>query len=153
MPGAASGLVPTVDASLVGGDLPPELGVDAPPLGEVGLDVRKAPLDAQASVVWNDDATELVAFNAGTVTRWGANGALIGTVALAGWGTQNSEDTQPQNRGIVKAGGYYYTYSAGVLSAWSAAGSTGANAAPNADAKAINPCRLQPLAGKFGKVA
>ena len=79
-------------------------------------------LDAQASVVWNDDATELVAFNAGTVTRWGANGALIGTVALAGWGTQNSEDTQPQNRGIVKAGGYYYTYSAGVLSAWSAAG-------------------------------
>ncbi len=79
-------------------------------------------LDAQAAVVWNEDASELVAFNAGTVSRWSAAGASIGTVALTGFGNLNGENTQPQNRGIVKVGGYYFTYSAGVLSAWSAAG-------------------------------
>jgi hypothetical protein len=75
-------------------------------------------LDAQSSVVWNENGTELVAFTGGTLTHWNAGGALIGTITFVGFGTLNGENGSPQNRGIVKAGGYYLTYSAQVLSAW-----------------------------------
>ena len=44
-------------------------------------------------------------------------GVLIGTIVLQGFGNMNNENQQPQNRGLVKAGGYYLTYSGGILSA------------------------------------
>jgi hypothetical protein len=77
-------------------------------------------LDSQSAVVFNTAGTEYVATNTGTVTRWNANsGALIGTVTLQGFGTLNSENTYPQNRGVAVVGTtFYLTYSAGQLSAW-----------------------------------
>jgi hypothetical protein len=75
-------------------------------------------LDPQSSVFWNENATELFAMSGGTVTRWTPAGVLIGTVTLAGFGNMNNENTIPQSRTALKSGGYYMTYSAGVLSAW-----------------------------------
>lgn len=75
-------------------------------------------LDPQSAVVYNEDATEYIAMLGAAVTRWDANGNLIGTVTLAGYGNMNNENNYPQNRGVCKAGGYYLTYMAQTLSAW-----------------------------------
>ncbi|MBW2453911.1 MAG: hypothetical protein JRI68_05355 [Deltaproteobacteria bacterium] len=74
--------------------------------------------DGQSSVVWDGNKNELVAQKTGTVRRWSATGAAIGTVALIGYGTMNQESSYPADRGIAWANGFYLTYSAGVLSAW-----------------------------------
>ncbi|MBM4164453.1 MAG: hypothetical protein FJ222_08435 [Lentisphaerae bacterium] len=81
-------------------------------------------LNSQSSVVLDDTGDELIAFNAGTVTRWNAaTGALIGTVTLDGFGTLNGENDYPQNRGIIKRAGFYLTYAGPcVLTAWDADG-------------------------------
>jgi hypothetical protein len=79
-------------------------------------------IDAQSSLVFNDDGTELIAMSGGTVTRWTAAGALIGTVVLKQFGNMNNENQQPQSRGVAKASGYYLTYASGVLSAWDTMG-------------------------------
>ncbi len=75
-------------------------------------------IDAQGGVVFNENGTEFVTLNGGSIYHWTNAGVFINSFALAGFGTMNNENTYPQNRGVVKAGGYYLTYSAGVLSAW-----------------------------------
>ncbi|HZR84182.1 MAG TPA: myxococcus cysteine-rich repeat containing protein [Candidatus Binatia bacterium] len=80
-------------------------------------------LDWQSAVGFAAGGSEMVAMNEGVVTRWNAaTGNVIGTTTLAGFGSQNDENTYPQNRGVAAAGGYYLTYSKGVLSAWDASG-------------------------------
>jgi hypothetical protein len=83
-------------------------------------------LDAQSSLVWNADGSELVAMigdggSGATVSRWTAQGALLSTFTLQGF-NQNGENAYPQNRGIVVAGKWYLTYANGVLSAWDPTG-------------------------------
>lgn len=81
-------------------------------------------LDAQSDVVFNGTSTEFVAMIAGTVSRWALNGTFLGYVTLSGFGSLNSENTYPQNRGIaVTPNACYLTYSNGVLSSWDALGS------------------------------
>jgi hypothetical protein len=80
-------------------------------------------LDAQSSVVWNPAGTEYVAMNAGTLDRWSAAGAHIQSLALVGFGTGDpTENTYPQNRGVIAVGPYYLTYVNQKLSAWDASG-------------------------------
>jgi hypothetical protein len=78
-------------------------------------------LDAQSAVVFNPGGTEYDAFFSGTVTRWDTNGGLLGTVTLAGFGSNFSENTYPQN-GRILARSVYLTYSQGNLTAWTLAG-------------------------------
>jgi hypothetical protein len=83
-------------------------------------------VDAQSSVVWNAAGDEVVAMigdlaSSATVSRWTAQGALLSTFKLQGF-NQGAENTYPANRGIVVAGKWYLTYSAGTLSAWDATG-------------------------------
>ena len=76
-------------------------------------------LDAQASVAANENGSEIIAMSSGgLISRWTSGGAFIGNVRLVNFGALNNENNGIQNRGIVKAGGYYLTYSQGVLSAW-----------------------------------
>jgi hypothetical protein len=83
-------------------------------------------LDAQSSVVFNGAGTEFLAMNNGVVSRFNLSGSLLGTVSLAGWGS-NSENSYPQNRGIAAAGNYWFTYTGvgtggGTLSVWDTSG-------------------------------
>ena len=83
-------------------------------------------LDAQSSLAWNPAGDEIVAMigdnaSTATVSRWTAQGALLATFTLQGF-NQGSENSYPQNRGVVVAGKYYLTYSAGTLSAWDVTG-------------------------------
>lgn len=83
-------------------------------------------LDAQSSVVFNGKGTEYLALNNGVVSRFNLSGTLLGTVSLAGWGS-NSENVYPQNRGIAAAGDYWFTYTGvgtggGTLSVWDISG-------------------------------
>jgi hypothetical protein len=79
-------------------------------------------LDAQSSVVLNSAGTEYDAMSGGLVSRWALNGSSLGSVSLSGFGSQNSENTYPADRGLAAAGGYWLTYSNGFLSAWDASG-------------------------------
>jgi hypothetical protein len=73
-------------------------------------------LESQAAVVYT--RSEYISNNFGNVDRWDSDGNHIGTVTLAGYGSQDNEAEYPQGRGIAYGGGYYLTYSNGVLSAW-----------------------------------
>jgi hypothetical protein len=73
-------------------------------------------LDVQAAVV--STGSEYIANNFGSLNRWDSSGAFLGAVNLSGFGSQNNEAEYPQGRGIAFGGGYYLTYSNGVLSAW-----------------------------------
>jgi len=91
--------------------------------GVFGNDVLLAgSVDSQCSVVWDGDNNIFVAMNAGTLYRWNASGGQLSSVSLAGFGSMNSENTYPQDRGVATSKGFYLTYSNGVLSAWSDAG-------------------------------
>ncbi len=90
----------------------------APGVFANSITITGGTLDPQAAVFWNENATELFAMTNGTVYRWNAAGAFIASFALSGFGNLNGENTIPQNRTALKAGGYYLTYSAQVLSAW-----------------------------------
>lgn len=75
-------------------------------------------IDAQSAVVYDAAASQFVAFNAGSVTRWTDAGAFVSTTTLQGFGNMNGENVYPQNRGIIAKGGLYLTYSNGVISSW-----------------------------------
>ncbi len=77
--------------------------------------------DAQSAVAWDDTRSEYIAFTSGTLTRWDATGAKVGTLVFAGYGA-GGENVYPQNRGVATAGGYYFTYHNGTLSAWDETG-------------------------------
>jgi hypothetical protein len=80
-------------------------------------------LNSQSSVVFDFNRNLFVAMNNGTVTRWAADGSLVDTVTLEGFGSLGTESSYPQNRGIaVTDSGLYLTYDSGTLSVWSAAG-------------------------------
>ncbi|MCU0233090.1 MAG: IPTL-CTERM sorting domain-containing protein [Thermoanaerobaculales bacterium] len=79
-------------------------------------------VDPQSAVVPNGSATELIALSGGAVQRWSLAGAALGSVPLVGFGSQNSENVYPQNRGVAAVGSHWFTYSNGVLSAWDAGG-------------------------------
>ena len=88
--------------------------------GVFGNDVTLAgSLGSQCSVVWDSDNNLFVATDNGILYRWNPSGAALSNVSLAGFGTMNSESSSPQDRGVATANGFYLTYSAGVLSAWS----------------------------------
>ncbi len=76
-------------------------------------------LDSQCSVAWDGDNNLFVAMEGGTLYRWNATGGQLPNVSLSGWGSMNGENTYPQDRGVATTGGFYFTYSNGVLSAWS----------------------------------
>lgn len=83
-------------------------------------------LDSQSSVVFNGVGSEFLAMNNGVVSRFNLSGTLLGTVNLAGWGS-NGETNYPQNRGIAAAGNYWFTYTGtgtggGTLSVWDTSG-------------------------------
>lgn len=75
-------------------------------------------LNEQSSVVLDIANNQYIAMNAGTVSRWNTSGNYLGTVSLSGFGSQFSENSSPNNRGIAVADGYWLTYSNGNLSAW-----------------------------------
>ena len=77
-------------------------------------------LDAQSAVVLNSAGTEYIALNNGIVQRWDLSGTALPSVTLSGWGTVGSETSYPANRGLASLGGYWLTYTAGILSAWNA---------------------------------
>ncbi|MBW2455559.1 MAG: hypothetical protein JRI68_13650 [Deltaproteobacteria bacterium] len=75
-------------------------------------------LDSQGRLVWDDTASEFVTQYGGTVNRWSATGAFLGTVPLSGFGTQFNENGGEQTGCIATSSGLYFTYSEGNLSAW-----------------------------------
>lgn len=77
-------------------------------------------LDAQSSVV--KDGNNYIAMADGVVSLWDASGNRLPIVELKGYGSQNGEDSYPENRGIAVSGDYWLTYSSGVLSAWDHSG-------------------------------
>ena len=72
----------------------------------------------QSAVVFNSAGTELLATTGGVVYRWDLAGNALPSVTLNGFGSLNNEANYPQERGVAAAGGYWLTYSEGVLSAW-----------------------------------
>ena len=77
-----------------------------------------AAVGSQADVVWDNARSQFVTHQSGVVDRFDATGVWVNSVTLQGFGNLNNEDSSPQNRGIAVANRFYYTYSAGVLSAW-----------------------------------
>lgn len=90
----------------------------APGMWSASLDLVGGTLDAQAMVAWNALTSEFIAFNDGTLSRWDATGAFVGTVAFPDYGTLVGEHDFPQNRSIAWAGGCYLTIDNDTLSAW-----------------------------------
>jgi uncharacterized repeat protein (TIGR01451 family) len=87
------------------------------------LTLASGPLDAQSSVVFNGDGTELIAMSAGVVSRWLTDGTFLGTVNLIGFGALPNENISPQSRGIAALGNNWVTYNGnGLISFWDAAG-------------------------------
>jgi hypothetical protein len=83
-------------------------------------------LDPQASVFLAANNT-YVATITGTVSVWNSNGTLDDTFQLVGFGSLmdgmgNTENEDPQNRGIAVASGFYLTYFNHILSAWDGQG-------------------------------
>ena len=73
--------------------------------------------DAQSNVVFDAGNTRLIAMSGGSVQSYDAvTGSLVGTTSLIGFG--GSENSYPQNRGIVSALGKWLTYNNGTLSMW-----------------------------------
>jgi hypothetical protein len=79
-------------------------------------------LDAQSSVVWDDTRSHFVAHINGLISRWGPGGGHDSDITLIGYGTSGTESLYPQNRGVAVAGGWYFTYDSGTLSAWDETG-------------------------------
>lgn len=79
------------------------------------------PSGDQSAVVFNSAGTELLAATGGVVYRWDVAGSALPSVTLNGFGALNNEGDYPQHRGVAAAGGYWLTYSEGVLSAWNPA--------------------------------
>ncbi len=77
----------------------------------------------QASVVYDATRDHFVAMVEGNLLRWDAGGSFLAEIPLSGFGSMNSENTYPANRGVATSNGYYLTYSSGVLSAWDDTGS------------------------------
>lgn len=94
----------------------------APGVWSASLDLMGGALDPQAMVAWDAATGEFIAFNDGTLSRWDAAGAFIGTVAFPDYGTLTGEHDFPQNRSIAWAGGCYLTIVNETLSAWDAMG-------------------------------
>ncbi len=92
--------------------------------GVFGNNVKLAgSIDSQGAVVWDDKSSNFVAHKDAIVYRWMSSGAALTTLSLSGYGTQNNESNGPQDSNVAAAGGYYLTYSEGVLSAWYSQGS------------------------------
>lgn len=79
------------------------------------LSLIGGPLDAQSSVVLNEDG-EFVAQSGGTVSRWSATGAFLGSFTLSGFA--GSEASYPQGRGITATADHVFTYYNQVVTAW-----------------------------------
>ncbi len=85
--------------------------------------VLQGSMDAQSAVAFNDNGDVFVAMSAGGLVQvWATDGTEHAPFNLGGFGSQNGEDTYPQNIIINTGGNYFITYSNGVLSAWSAQG-------------------------------
>ena len=79
-------------------------------------------LAADSSLAMTADGAEFLGLANGTVSRWSSTGASLGSVALAGFGTDGTvpgESLVPQNARIaVASDGAILTYSNGMLSVW-----------------------------------
>lgn len=82
------------------------------------VDLVGGSLDDQAVVAWDGLAGEHIAFNDGTLSRWDAAGAFLGTVAFPDYGAIATEHDFPQSRSIAWAQGCYLTIVGTTLSAW-----------------------------------
>jgi hypothetical protein len=88
-----------------------------------GVTLSGGDLDPQASVVLNGGGTEYLAVSNGVVSRWDPSGALLGSVALQGFGSVSGENAYPPNRGIGAFGDFWLTYNgSNVLSVWDTTG-------------------------------
>ena len=88
-----------------------------------GITLTGGTLDMQSAIVLNSAGTEYQAMSGGVVSRWGTNGAYLGSVALSGFGCLSGENTVPQNRGLGVLGNLWLTYNgSGILSLWDSAG-------------------------------
>lgn len=76
----------------------------------IGLEL---PIYEQSSVTFNSAGTEFIALFDGAVHRWNLAGQSLGFTTLVGFGDDDCEDSYPQNRGVVAAGGYYFTVDGG----------------------------------------
>jgi hypothetical protein len=94
----------------------------APGVWSDSVDLVGGVLDPQAAVAWDPLASEHIAFNDGTLSRWDAAGVFIGTVAFLDYGALAGEHDFPQNRSIAWASGCYLTVVDDTLSAWDATG-------------------------------
>ena len=95
-------------------------------------------IDNQGSVTFNETGSEYISLESGVVYRWNTSGTLIGTVTLAGYGSQTGESGGSIAAcHVLKAGGFYLTCANGILSAWNTSGTRVStailNGAPTAD--------------------
>lgn len=75
--------------------------------------------NVQSSVVLDGTGTSYIAMSSGVVTRWDADGNLLGTVNLKGFGSVSGETLNYQNRGIAAFGNFWLTYNgSGIVSIW-----------------------------------